>query len=161
MKRGLHFSGPGDPLVRAAKVLRGVDSEQRSAEAIMVAMVGGGAERSVSSDSDGSGDLSGNCASDGDRHTFQETGPALAFPERAKCHVCLWPRGSAQCYHWDRGSLCYVKWFYHALSYISKMYTLIHVNCCVHHRAHYRLSGFSFQLCNCNIVLDCNERKIL
>jgi len=100
MKRGLHFSGPGDPLVRAAKVLRGVDSEQRSAEAIMVAMVGGGAERrSVSSDSDGSGDLSGNCASDGDRHTFQETGPALAFPERAKCHVCLWPRGSAQCYH--------------------------------------------------------------
>ena len=39
--------------------------------------------------------------------------------------------------------------------------TLIHVNCCEHHRAHYRLSGFSFQLCNCNIVLDCNERKIL
>ena len=111
MKRGLHFDvqvsrdeggDHGEHLVRPAKVYRSVHPNQPlAAEGVMIGGGGGGGgRRNVSSDSDGSSCMNSSCNSDGNPVvTFPDTDMAVAFTEEGKCRVCLWPRGSTQCYH--------------------------------------------------------------
>ena len=115
MKRGHHFDAKGfedegEGGEHPAKMWRGAKPNPSSCEtaAVMVigSGIGSGPRRNVSSDSDGSCGFSSGCNSGVNPRTLTLEGAdtdmkvaALAFEGEGRCRVCLWPRGSSQCYH--------------------------------------------------------------